>query len=825
MKGVNIEKTIETLQLLLLSLPECCFFNVISIGHKKFHSFFEKSQKCSPINIEEAIKKAQKITAKGGTHIYEALEWVFKYSLSDMPTSIILFSDFETSYIMRIIKLIKNQEKINDLRIFSIGINIAVSHHFIDSIVQAGKGYAEYVSNSEQMNRKAVIMLRNSLNPPIADYKITWTDESNEESQSSNTKFQQAPLKIPELYVGVRFIVYCILAKGVKSCEKIILKSESKGPLHILDPIPLKGSKIHTLAAKKLIQEIEHGNHYPKHANNKEYIREQIVHLAKSYNLSSKYTRNFFGGLYESAAKLGDQIENAITFDNDKHYDHEKAEALIIVEESAIPKKCKEIVSHKNEDGSIELDDTICNDLDAPKEETITTFQNNIKNRKLKKQIGEEIITTIQFPSGDFFIKSAASTPDASTLSTPSQNWVIDIKRSLFMSWGAVKDGTKAIVAKQESDIDQDDRQLWSHEDGWLINKQTNLCLEVESVKEEIYLSVHHKRNPNQANNQRWILTPEGRIALKNNPKFVIEVLSKGTPVNDGSHLILVNTRSRNFKNGLNSKFVIIHKKKHFDGVIRIELVCAKDLKNIDSSTKGKCYVRVFDEDKEIIARTNFIDNNLNPIWNEVHYLPVKKIGDKFLLDVMNYNMKDESLGNCHFEVTRDLIKESTQNDIIICEKLSVEGQIHYKAKFFSLEPIPQPTPDFLKNLKEKPFNLSTFYLIVTLQKPNGSFPSSDKLANLFGYESPVKLLDLYKSHCYEDHILVINQTVWTTSMIMWFLQYILKEYRSEWFCVYKRATQYIRKEIHCNLETEKTLLSIGEKVVNEIFDININVR
>ncbi|CAG8846179.1 36230_t:CDS:2, partial [Gigaspora margarita] len=341
--------------------------------------------------------------------------------------------------------------------------------------------------------------------------------------------------------------------------------------------------------------------------------------------------------------------------------------------------------------------------------------------------------------------------------------------------------------------------------------------------KEEIYLSVHHKRRPNQANNQRWILTPKGCIALKNNPNFVIEILSKGMPVNDGSHLILVNTKSKNFKNNLNSKFVIIHKKKHFDGVIRIELICAKDLRNIDSSIKGKCYVRVFDEDKEIVAQTNFIDYNLNPIWNEVHYLPVKKIGDKFLLDVINYNSKDESIGNCYFEVTRDLIKESTQNGIDICVKLSVEGQIHYKAKFFSLEPIPQSTPNFLKNLKEKPFNLSTFYLIVTLQKPNGSFPSSDKLANLFGYESPGKLLDLYKSHCYEDRILEINQTAWTTSMIMWFLQYILKEYRSEWFCVYKRAAQYIRKEIHCNLETEKTLLSIGEKVVNEIFNINVN--
>ncbi|RIB28439.1 hypothetical protein C2G38_1492983 [Gigaspora rosea] len=465
MKGLSIEKSIETLQMLLLSLPECCSFNVISIGHKKFDSFFEKSQKCTRINIEDAIKKAQQITANGGTHLYEALEWVFKYSLPNIPTSIILFSDFETSHIERIIKLIEKQEEKKDLRIFSIGINIAVSHHSIDSIVRAGKGYAEYVSNSEHMDRKAMIMLRNSLNPPIADYKITWTNESNKESQSSNSKFKQVPLKIPELYVGVRFIVYCILAEDVKPCDKVTLESKSKGTLITLDPIPLEGSTIHTLAAKRLIQEIDHGNYYPNH--NEKYNREQIVHLAKTYNLSSKYTsfiavekpniedkekkkqeienkkgaelkkenaiesqkkaelqkkqlkdkdkhdkdgsielddtvcneldaimkdeipkpeklKSFFDSLYKQAAKLDDQIEKAITFDKDKHDDHEKAEALIVVEEYATPEKCNEVVSNQKDDGPIELADTVCNDLDAPKEEIITTIQENIKNNKLK---------------------------------------------------------------------------------------------------------------------------------------------------------------------------------------------------------------------------------------------------------------------------------------------------------------------------------------------------------------------------------------------------------------------------------------------------------
>jgi len=50
----------------------------------------------------------------------------------------------------------------------------------------------------------------------------------------------------------------------------------------------------------------------------------------------------------------------------------------------------------------------------------------------------------------------------------------------------------------------------------------------------------------------------------------------------------------------------------------------------------------------------------LNPVWDEVHYLPVKDIGDKFVLDVMDFNTftKDKPLGNCVFEVNREIVKE-----------------------------------------------------------------------------------------------------------------------------------------------------------------------
>ncbi|CAG8823322.1 8070_t:CDS:1, partial [Racocetra fulgida] len=47
--------------------------------------------------------------------------------------------------------------------------------------------------------------------------------------------------------------------------------------------------------------------------------------------------------------------------------------------------------------------------------------------------------------------------------------------------------------------------------------------------------------------------------------------------------------------------------------------------------------------------------------------------------------------------------------------KLATQGQIHYKAKFFLLEPLPKPIPDFLPILRI-PFDRSTFYNLITLQ-------------------------------------------------------------------------------------------------------------
>jgi hypothetical protein len=44
--------------------------------------------------------------------------------------------------------------------------------------------------------------------------------------------------------------------------------------------------------------------------------------------------------------------------------------------------------------------------------------------------------------------------------------------------------------------------------------------------------------------------------------------------------------------------------------------------------------------------------------------MPVKNIGDKFILEVMHFNtfIKDKPLGHCIFEVTKELVNEVSLN-------------------------------------------------------------------------------------------------------------------------------------------------------------------
>ena len=90
-------------------------------------------------------------------------------------------------------------------------------------------------------------------------------------------------------------------------------------------------------------------------------------------------------------------------------------------------------------------------------------------------------------------------------------------------------------------------------------------------------------------------------------------------------------------------------------GILRLWLKKAVDVKNVEAALGGKSdpYVRVMGNNKTL-ARTEVINNNLNPEWDQVVYVPIHNLREDIILEVMDFQNigKDRSLGHVDVKIS-----------------------------------------------------------------------------------------------------------------------------------------------------------------------------
>lgn len=96
-------------------------------------------------------------------------------------------------------------------------------------------------------------------------------------------------------------------------------------------------------------------------------------------------------------------------------------------------------------------------------------------------------------------------------------------------------------------------------------------------------------------------------------------------------------------------------------GVVRLFLEKATEVKNVEATLGGKSdpYVRV-QVNNVTKSRTEVINNNLNPVWEQFVYIPVHSVKETLFLECMDYQhlTRDRSLGSAELRVA-DLVTES----------------------------------------------------------------------------------------------------------------------------------------------------------------------
>ncbi|KAG0626186.1 hypothetical protein M758_2G109000 [Ceratodon purpureus] len=332
----------EALELFLRYIPfENHYFNVMG----RSTTFGSSQQALFPTSVEfcaeslrEGVKYAQKIKGyESGIEIGSAFQEISQRRRRDVPTQIFLLTDGQISEIEQLRRAISNAvddggRSNQPFRVFSLGIGDSVSHHLIQSVARAGRGYAQLVMAGERMEKKVFNMLKAGLMPPVTDTTIQWTDSivndfvivggedgadddvalvnnnaskplinlfSDSESPPTvsqdtsppeiSATIYQAPFQLPILCPGARFTAYAILSPTIPLPKELILRGVSPdGPVELrvkIESVVEGETMLHSLAARALARDFEEASS-SVHALGKQklalYEKQKLKHLGVS---------------------------------------------------------------------------------------------------------------------------------------------------------------------------------------------------------------------------------------------------------------------------------------------------------------------------------------------------------------------------------------------------------------------------------------------------------------------------------------------------------------------------------------------------------------
>ena len=131
-------------------------------------------------------------------------------------------------------------------------------------------------------------------------------------------------------------------------------------------------------------------------------------------------------------------------------------------------------------------------------------------------------------------------------------------------------------------------------------------------------------------------------------------------------------------------------------GVMRFHFKQAKDVRNVEAVTgKSDPYVRVTVSNFEK-ARTVHINNDLNPVWDEVLYVPVHHTKEQYVLEVMDYqsHSKDRSLGYTQVKASEliaqnedgeylEFVDKKVRVEPLLNDRKEAKGNLYYTVSFY----------------------------------------------------------------------------------------------------------------------------------------------
>lgn len=170
----NIPILISAMKVFLKSLPLGVKFNICSFGSR--HEFlWPKSKTYAQDTLAEAMAYVGPFAANfGGTETFSAIKATVEQRYTDIPLEVMLLTDGDIWQQDELFRYLNEEvdKSQGNIRVFPLGIGSGVSHALIEGVARAGNGFAQAVQNGEKLDNRVVRMLKGALSPHITDYTL-----------------------------------------------------------------------------------------------------------------------------------------------------------------------------------------------------------------------------------------------------------------------------------------------------------------------------------------------------------------------------------------------------------------------------------------------------------------------------------------------------------------------------------------------------------------------------------------------------------------------------------------------------------------------------
>lgn len=194
MAGQAIKQAKSALSLAIEQLRVQDRFNIIEFNSEA-KWLWPSMQLVSARSLSHAQDFVQRLEAKGGTNVYAALDSALQVqSSSEALQQLVFITDGAIGYEDTLLSELEN--RLGDIRLFTVGIGAAPNSYFMVEAAKAGRGSYTYIASQEQVQERMLGLFSKLTLPVLRDIQLDLGQPA-----------ERYPARIPDLYQGEPLVV------------------------------------------------------------------------------------------------------------------------------------------------------------------------------------------------------------------------------------------------------------------------------------------------------------------------------------------------------------------------------------------------------------------------------------------------------------------------------------------------------------------------------------------------------------------------------------------------------------------------------------------